>query len=239
MKNQYFGDINDYRKYGLLRSVLAASRMSLYVAWMLTEDDGGTDGGRIDYLQDPDRWSRFDPELFETLRKAVAEEGRRDVEVLERSGLLSPARYFREPVPRRSDERERWFARLADGAGGADLVFLDPDVGVESKSASSGNHGSERYVFWHELRQLWDQNNSLLLYQHFPREERYAFTQRLLGEIEERLPEACPLAFSTSHVLFLLALQPRHVHHGCAVLQRLRRDWPGEFRVALYEGPAA
>ncbi len=48
MKNQYFGDINDYRKYGLLRSVLAASRMSLFVAWMLTEDDGSSDGGRID-----------------------------------------------------------------------------------------------------------------------------------------------------------------------------------------------
>ena len=99
MKNPYFGDINDYRKYGLLRSVLAASRMSLFVAWMLTEDDGSSDGGRIDYLQEPERWSRFDPELFETLRKAVIEEGRRDVKVLEQSGLLSPAYYFREPVP--------------------------------------------------------------------------------------------------------------------------------------------
>jgi len=126
-----------------------------------------------------------------------------------------------------------------DRASDTDLVFLDPDVSVESKSASFGNHGSEKYVFWLELRRLWDQKNSLLLYQHFPRENRYAFTQRLLGELEERLPEACPLAFSTSRALFLLALQPRHVHHGCAVLQRLRRDWPGEFRAALCEGLAA
>ncbi|WP_457631942.1 hypothetical protein [Oceanithermus desulfurans] len=239
MKNQYFGDINDYRKYGLLRSALSASKMSLFVAWMLTEDDGSSDGGRVDYLEEPDRWSRFDPELFETLRKAVNEEGRRDVAVLEQSGLLSPARYFRERVPRQADERDRWFARLASGAKDADLVFLDPDVGIESRSVSYGNRASEKYVFWHELRRLWDQNNSLLVYQHFPREDRYAFTQRLLGDLEERLPEACPLAFSTSHVLFLLALQPRHVHHGCSVLQRLRKDWPGEFRVALYEGPAA
>ena len=44
MKNQYFGDINDYRKYGLLRIVAGPGKMSLLVAWMLTPDDGKTDG---------------------------------------------------------------------------------------------------------------------------------------------------------------------------------------------------
>ena len=33
MKDQYFGDINDYRKYGLLRPIIASS------GWMLTPDD--------------------------------------------------------------------------------------------------------------------------------------------------------------------------------------------------------
>lgn len=33
MKNQYFGDINDYRKYGLLR-VLQSTGSKLLVAWM-------------------------------------------------------------------------------------------------------------------------------------------------------------------------------------------------------------
>jgi hypothetical protein len=42
MKNQYFGDINNYRKYGLLRAVIHATRLRLLVAWMLTPDDGGS-----------------------------------------------------------------------------------------------------------------------------------------------------------------------------------------------------
>jgi hypothetical protein len=44
MKNQYFGDVNDYRKYGLLRALQSTWNGSLLVAWMLTPDDGGRDG---------------------------------------------------------------------------------------------------------------------------------------------------------------------------------------------------
>lgn len=44
MKGQYFGDINDYRKYGLLRALQSSGEGSLLVAWMLTPDDGRPDG---------------------------------------------------------------------------------------------------------------------------------------------------------------------------------------------------
>jgi len=43
MKNQYFGDVNDYRKYGLLRALQSTWDGSLLVAWMLTPDDSGRD----------------------------------------------------------------------------------------------------------------------------------------------------------------------------------------------------
>jgi hypothetical protein len=44
MKDQYFGDINDYRKYGLLRAIQSRGTGRLLVAWMLTPADGGRDG---------------------------------------------------------------------------------------------------------------------------------------------------------------------------------------------------
>ena len=43
MKNQYFGDVNDYRKYGLLRAISLNTDWNLLVAWMLKPDDGGPD----------------------------------------------------------------------------------------------------------------------------------------------------------------------------------------------------
>jgi len=58
MKNQYFGDIHDYRKYGLLRSIIEATQLRLLVAWMLTPDDGGSDGSRLSYLNKPLKWGK-------------------------------------------------------------------------------------------------------------------------------------------------------------------------------------
>ena len=39
MKNQYFGDINDYRKYGLLRVLCNRGEIETAVCWMLATDD--------------------------------------------------------------------------------------------------------------------------------------------------------------------------------------------------------
>ena len=50
MKNQYYGDINDYRKYGLLRSLTRDTGLHLGVCWMLTSDDERSDGEKVGYL---------------------------------------------------------------------------------------------------------------------------------------------------------------------------------------------
>ena len=51
MKVQYFGDVNDYRKYILLRRI--SSELKIGVCWMLTPDDGRPDGANRGYLTDP------------------------------------------------------------------------------------------------------------------------------------------------------------------------------------------
>jgi len=51
MKNQYVGDINDYHKYGLLRSLKQATGLDILISWMLTSDDTSKDGGKTEYLK--------------------------------------------------------------------------------------------------------------------------------------------------------------------------------------------
>lgn len=53
MKNQYFGDIYDYIKYGLLRRLSHYGNISTAVCWMLTENDDKKDGHRVNYLREP------------------------------------------------------------------------------------------------------------------------------------------------------------------------------------------
>lgn len=67
MKHQYFGDINDYRKYGLLRLLSDRGTITTGVCWMLTANDGGNDGNQRDYLVDRQQFRHFDPRLFDFL----------------------------------------------------------------------------------------------------------------------------------------------------------------------------
>lgn len=67
MKDQYFGDVNDFVKYGVLRTLQRTAKLSLGICWCLTADDGTGHGELRGYLDEPDRWRKFDRELFENL----------------------------------------------------------------------------------------------------------------------------------------------------------------------------
>ena len=94
LKNQYFGDINDYRKYGLIRALQAEARLKVLVAWMLTPNDDRRDGELRSYLCEPDRWQRFDPELYCGLRNLLKTGVTPRVGLIEESSLLGTADYF-------------------------------------------------------------------------------------------------------------------------------------------------
>ena len=52
MKNQYFGDIHDFKKYTLLKWFMEGCDDKLLVAWYLTNDDGKIkDGNKREYLE--------------------------------------------------------------------------------------------------------------------------------------------------------------------------------------------
>jgi len=122
MKNQYFGDINDYRKYGLLRSIIEASHLRLLVAWMLTPDDGSTDGKFTAYLDNPNQWVKYDPELFHKLNDILNNQQQRKVSLIENTELLPTTQYYSAYVPDPSLERNTWFASLAENAEKSELV---------------------------------------------------------------------------------------------------------------------
>lgn len=228
MKNQYFGDINDYRKYGLLRSLQSDGHGTLLVAWMLTPDDGGRDGGLRSYLDAPEIWRKYDFELFDDLVGMLRTATQPFVSLMEGSGLLPRTKYYASMVPDGRLERDVWFKDLLRAASGADLVFLDPDNGIEVPSKPVGRKGSSKYVSWQDIKTLWDSGCSLLIYQHFTREHRDIFTQRLLSDLHERTGACFLEAFRTPHVLFLLAAQERHAERFARVIARVSNRWMGQ-----------
>lgn len=230
MKNQYFGDVNDYRKYGLLRAIQAHGKGRLLVAWMLTPDDGGRDGRFRSYLQEPDRWRHYDPELFDGLAGLLRSAPTPDVSLMERSALLSNARYYSAVVPDSREKRGPWQLGLLSAASKVDLVFVDPDNGIEVPSKPVGHKGSSKYVTWREIEGIWKLGRSVLIYQHFRREPREAFAGRMVSQLRDRTGAPFTEAFRTPHVLFLLAAHQRHESWFREVTALLQQRWKNEIK---------
>jgi hypothetical protein len=117
---------------------------------------------------------------------------------------------------------------MLDEFADAELIFLDPDNGLEVKASPYGSRGSSKYLYWREVSAAFQRGHSLLIYQHFPRQKRPPFLSRKGHEISERLPTSSVCAAVTSNVAFFLALQPTHAQRALHALANISHRWPGQ-----------
>ena len=227
MKNQYFGDVSDYRKYGILRCI-AEQGLRIGVLWMLTEDDGRTDGARTAYLGAPAKWRGFDPLLFDLLVETVVHAPDRAVARFEASDLLPDALFHSEVLGDLVGQRRNFFDNASASLDEADVIFFDPDNGIEVKSVARGAAGSRKYVYWTELERMWSEGHSLLVFQHFTRESRGALAQRLTEELRARTSATFVSALVTSHVLFLAAAHADHAERLSRGFDAATERWAGQ-----------
>jgi len=224
VKSQYFGDVNDYLKYGLLRCFSHAG-WRVGVCWMLTPDDDGSDGGKISYLSEGSVWRRHDPSLFDTLISTVGAGAPRHVAVVEGGSVIPNASFFSWTVPDNKLRRSAWFESALGALSSSDLLFFDPDNGLEVRSKPLGDRNSTKYLYWGEVRLAWERGASLLIYQHFAHQKRQAFINRLKGQLEREAAGAVVTPLKGANVLFLLACQPRHEAMAKVALELVRSRW--------------
>nr|MCR5452695.1 hypothetical protein [Lachnospiraceae bacterium] len=169
MKNQYFGDIGDYGKYGMLH-FLAQHKVSVAVNWYLTEDDGSNDGRHIDYLDKDDFW-KYDPEVYRHLKEYVVIKKQRDVSLFETSGLIPDSAFYSRvleaPQKYTKQDRERirdeWHKKGLETCAGKALVFLDPDNGYR-KDFPKAVKDQSKYCYEKEVRDYYDSGADVVFY---------------------------------------------------------------------------
>ena len=115
----------------------------------------------------------------------------------------------------------------------ADLVFFDPDNGLEVRSRPKGRKGSSKYVYNDEIAAHFAAGRSALIYQHYPRKERVAFTAETAERLGKLLSGAKVWSFATPHVAFILAAQPAHAARIQAVVQAVEQKWTPRFFKAV------
>lgn len=229
MKNQYVGDINDFHKYGLLRLLTDFGRLRLAVCWMLTADDSRSDGRRIGYLQKFHEFSAHDAELFRALHRIVHETKRRDVGAIADSSILRNAKYFADVLTDDAESRDRWMKELVSVAAKFDVIFFDPDNGLEIRSVRRGRKNSCKFLYHEELAAVASATGaSILIYQHFPRENRDVYTRRRAAELRAATGRRVS-SFRTGSVVFFLLQRHGEACHFARMAPVLEDRWRGRF----------
>lgn len=179
MQDRFVGDIGDFGKFGLLRTLGGAEpALSIGVLWFVVSASEQNRHGILTYYLEAKHERHFrpcDPELYDALKRIVTEQ-KRTLRAVETSGVLPTATIFHRDelcfgdIPlwdsaRRMEFRERWFASAASLVSGQDIVFLDPDVGIAPQSVGRTGEKAKKYVLLDELRQLALGDSSIVVYQ--------------------------------------------------------------------------
>jgi hypothetical protein len=182
VQDRFTGDVGDFGKYGLLRA-LCGDDLSLGVVWYLVPDeDRPGDGAHIGFLDPAPRnihaFRECDPALYDALGEIVRS-GRRRVASVREDGVLPEGTTYYEkrlsfhdlpwagpaPQARRLERRKAWAWDALTATRGCDVVFADPDNGLESGEPRTSAKGT-KYTYPDELVPFLDREQSLIVYHH-------------------------------------------------------------------------
>ena len=176
------GDVGDFAKYALLRRLaggLDGHALRLAVIWCLFPDEThNNDGRHISYLRRPE-FAALDDELLASLSQIISTRSR-CISKVANSGLLPESTVFYEAFTaarhvkqlsrtERLHERAEWLVSGLTITEKCDLVFFDPDNGLEIASVPKQHPKAGKYVYWDELTPFWRRGQALLIYHHLNR----------------------------------------------------------------------
>lgn len=213
MQTHYFGDINDYRKYILLRKFLKFGGLRIAFCWMLRPDDTRNDGQDRRYLANRPRWEHFDPALYRFLKETCDQNPSSGIERIENSDLLRGCCFHGTELSPAIEERAAYMSGFLKTAKDhrAQLAFYDSDNGVEVNSVPIGSLRSPKYLYWHEIEEAYAQGMSLLVLQFFPHELHPDFIRRRRREIADHTGSKNVLAYDARRVCYFLAAHEEHL----------------------------
>lgn len=206
-------------------------KLRVGVCWMLTENDGRPDGKFIDYPRDRDTYGSYDPPLFNALAACLHPSKQREVSSAERTGIIPGAVFYPHLLTDHGNQRAEYFARFSAASQACDLIFFDPDNGLEVRSRPKGRKDSRKYLYWDELAQAYAGSRSVLVYQHFRHEKREKTIATLSEQIVTRLGVPTVLLFRTPNVLFLLIPQREHLLFFERRAQEVVARWHHEIKL--------
>lgn len=177
MKNQYAGDVGDYTKLGVLRGLEQAG-FSIGLNWYLTPDEPEhsktfTDGKHTDYLKC--ECNTPDTDLHSVLKK-IGLSNNRSVTRLERAKLFNNTLFWNKMLEAKN--RDKWHSQALKKLQKQDVIFLDPDNGLEVKSTKPYSKNGNKYTTYKEAADYYAQGSTVIIYNHRDRKTENEYLKR-------------------------------------------------------------
>ena len=231
MQNRYVGDIGDFGKLGLLSFLSKETGLSIGINCYLTEpvtqkEKKNSDGKYIEYENLKD----YDVELYSKLNE-ISHSNNRNVVALKKANLVRDTKYFEASLV---EDREKWHQDALVALEGCKVVFLDPDNGLEVKSAKGKS--LKKYVKKGELADYYNKGSSVIYYQHQARKKDEDYIKQN-KELLKDFPDATliPLKFiKISSRYYFFIVQPDHKEQVDKCLEKmLETKWKDCFKRLL------
>jgi hypothetical protein len=180
MQDKYVGDVGDFGKYVLLNEIYNQSNgnIKLGINWYKVEkEENNNDGKHIDYLKDTFKgktsYIQCFPGLYNKL-KCIVQNNNRTLSEIEKCHILPEnSIFYSKALPYSASDfkirelkRIDWFKDSLKHLENADIIFVDPDNGIECASTKKTKSNAIKYVFKDEIKDYYLKGKSVVIYNH-------------------------------------------------------------------------
>jgi hypothetical protein len=226
MRVGHIGGVSDFGKFALLRHLMQGRRLA--VCFCLS-DASGEEGDRtryFDYLHQPDKFQHLAPELYAQLIQFAASRsaGADPLVALRSSGVLGDAIVIRHRVPRQASLRPAWAELLVNSVGDADLVYLDPESGIQ------GNRLTNRHIALAEIAALrLDKRVLIIGHRQSGRRAEVKYLADRMKSLGCEVVEIVRLRLALSY-LFVILDHDETVSEATAIFAKRWGNWVKSYR---------
>ena len=232
MQDKYVGDIGDFGKYGLLRTLAgiepeAEPRYRLGIVWYLRLD------AKLQYLSEPGGLCHYDNKLFSALLDIVSRQTR-TVKEIEHSEIVPKGTvFFAEQVPGRH-KRGEWLSRALEETEETEIAFLDPDNGLATSKMEAEGGRSQKHAYLDEVSPFVKRGQTVVIYQSYRRGDGDSRETEVRRWRDERLRELDlderPRVVGTTDRAFIVLPATRHAKHIDNRLRGIGDRWSSHFK---------
>jgi hypothetical protein len=200
MQNRYVGDIGDYSKFVLIKYFYKFYKKCGIIWYLYPNENHNNDGKFRNY----DKFKLQDKEMVKLMQYfSKYKERERNIQELEKILINNgfELTFFNECIEKNCDTffsnwrerkkyREKWFSKALEKVKNCDVVFADPDNGIEIKSCPiKSRKKSGKYIFFDEIEKLLQKHKIVIIYQHFIRKKQDIFINEKEKEIRDKIKD--------------------------------------------------